>query len=461
MKISFFKCPLFILGSLFLYGCVSHPPRPNILFVLADDHRWDLIGKYHSIVKTPTLDELATRGTVFENAFVTSPICAASRATILTGLTERTHQYTFKKPPIAKQYLAKSYPYLLRQNGYLTGFVGKFGVKLDTSITLFDTLDKIKQAKTNEYEGKILPQSYYMSEKAIDFIETAQKKSGKPWMLSLSFWNPHAHDRDKHDQYHYPEEFDALYSDVRIPPSPLSHNRYFEVLPDFLQQSMGRERWEHRFGSEDTYQKMVKRHFRAITGVDKALGMIVSRLEALGIAGNTIVVYTGDNGYSLNDRQLAGKWFGWDEDLRVPLIIYDPRQKRTSTHEVKDVALNSDIAATILDYAGVEVPASHQGNSLKSLSEGKPTNLSGRDAFFFEHSHNPKGLIPSMEGVRNKVWKYVRFPDHGYEQLYYLPADPLEINNLAEGREHQEVLARLRHKTSDYIRQYIADRRSH
>ncbi|KMT63689.1 sulfatase [Catenovulum maritimum] len=429
--------------------------KPNILFLLADDHRWDLIGKIHPIIKTPNLDELANKGTFFSKAFVTTPICAASRASIVTGLTERTHDYTFLRPEVSPEDTAITYPKLLKEHGYKSAFIGKYGMALSGDLSAhFDYIKRLPISKTGVHNGKTIPQTYYMAELAKDFIEQ-NKNTDKPWTMSISFRNPHAHDRDKKDQYHYPAELESLYQDVTIPPAKFSSDEDFAALPDFLKKSIARERWHYRFGSEDIYQRMAKRHYRAITAVDSAVGMIYEKLKETGMAENTIIIYTGDNGYSMNERQLAGKWFGWDEDLQVPLIIFDPRQPKAQVRE--EVALNIDIAPTILDMAGVEIPKRYQGKSLTKIVAGGTEQW--RNEFFFEHMyHSKRADIPPTVGVRTDEWKYIRFYKNNYEQLYHLKKDPQESINLATSASHQRVLNTLRQKTNDYIDQYEAQR---
>ena len=429
--------------------------RPNILFILADDHRWDLIGKYHPIVKTPTLDKLAEQGLSFKKAFVTTPICGASRASILTGLTERTSDYSFHRPPVSEEDMAITYPVLLKQHGYKTGFVGKFGVETSGNIEQrFDYFKRSKMKRTDIHNGVERPQTYHFVELAKDFIEQ-NKNSGQPWSLSVSFWNPHALDPDKVNQYHYPAEFEDYYKDVTIPPAPSSSQADFEALPEFLQTSLGRKRWQYRYKTDALYQKMVKRHYRAVSAVDRGVGMLYDKLVEAGMAENTIIIYTGDNGYSLNNRQLAGKWFGWDEDLRVPLIIFDPRNRKAQERE--EIALNIDIAPTILDLAGIDLPTRYQGKSLVPIMAGEQPKW--RSEFFFEHLFSPKVYkIPPTVGVRTEDWKYVRYYRNKHEQLYDLKNDPGETKNLASQPQYQAVLNELRQKTDQYIDKYEAER---
>ena len=217
-------------------------------------------------------------------------------------------------------------------------------------------------------------------------------------------------------------------------------------------------RWKYRYSTDELYQKMVKRHYRAISGVDKAVGMIRQQLEKAGIADNTIIIYAGDNGYNINERQLAGKWFGWEEDLRIPLIIYDPRNKAAQGEENTNLVLNIDIAPTILELAGLNPPDSYQGRSLTPFLNGnKPTDW--RTEFFFEHMYQPKRVsIPPTVGIRTEDWKYVDFYKNGFQQLYDLRNDPQEKFNLAELPKFQSTLKMLSLKTDGYIERYEAQR---
>ncbi|WP_342807878.1 sulfatase [Alteromonas sp. M12] len=432
--------------------------KPNILFILADDHRWDMLGKYHPIVKTPNLDELADKGTLFKNAFVTTPICATSRVSILTGLTERTHDFTFGRPKTGIEESANMYPAVLKRGGYLSAFVGKYEIGLSgKDKDRFDFFKPLLQSKTEQYQGKSMPQTYYIAELAKDFIEQS-KDSNKPWTMSVNFWNPHAHDADLEDQYHYPEEFETMYADVTIPPAKFSDDATFQALPEFLKRSIGRERWQWRYDTPEKYQRMVKRYYRAISAVDKAVGMIYQKLEETGMADNTVIIYMGDNGYNLNERQLAGKWFGWEEDLRIPLIIYDPRNKNEHIPEAEKMALNIDIASTIVDLAGLDAPSSYQGKSLLPLLS-EPNEIDWREEFFFEHMYQPRRtFIPPTVGLRTEKWKYIDFYKNGFQQLYDLEKDPQEEFNLIDSIQHKDVVTELSQKVDQYIKTYEQQR---
>ncbi|WP_051287047.1 sulfatase family protein [Algoriphagus mannitolivorans] len=446
---------LFILTLFFLvlgkgYGQNS---RPNIIFILTDDQRWDALGfAGNPIIQTPEMDRLASEGTYFENAFVTTPICAASRASILTGLYERTHGYTFGQGDIKQPYMDQSYPVKLRESGYYTGFFGKFGVNYSGFQGLFDEGDDYDRngnfKDRRGYFFKTLGKdtvhlTRYTSQQAIDFIENAPEN--KPFMLSLSFSAPHAHDPAEL-QYFWSPEYDQLYEDVTIPEPLMNEDRYFLEQPEYVRTGENRTRWHWRYDNPEKYQHSVKGYYRMITEIDTEIGKIRKTLEAKGLAENTVIILMGDNGYFLGERQLAGKWLMYDNSLRVPLIVFDPREKGGKRNQ--SFALNIDIPATLLDLAGVSAPSSWQGLSLNSK------DLEKRKEFLTEHLWQTPIIAPS-EAIRTERWKYFRYVnDPGREELYDLKSDPLEKNNLAGNPEYRKKLDELRAKLKDLAFQY-------
>lgn len=420
-------------------------PRPNIIFILTDDQRWDALGYAgNTIIQTPNMDQLAKEGIYFKNAFVTTPICAASRASITTGLYERTHGFTFATPPLKQAYVANGYPKKLKDAGYYTGFFGKFGMQWeqqqDTAI-----FDEHFYAMPEGYFrltgaggfSKHIHLTDLTTDKAMDFIKNTP--AGKPFCLSLSYNAPHADDHTP-IQYFWPERNDSLYNNVTIPAPLLGDQRSFDALPPFIQDSlyMGRIRWYWRYDNPEKYQRMVKGYYRMISTIDDNLGRLRTLLSELKIADNTIIILMGDNGYFLGERGLAGKWLMYDNSLRVPLILYDPQAKRKATSEA--MALNIDIAPTLLDYAGVSIPPSMQGQSLRPFATKE---IPWRKEFLCEHLYN-LSYIPKSEGIRTAQWKYFRYVDHReVEELYDLQKDPMETINLVKNPKYKKQLQQM------------------
>ena len=436
----------------------SPETKPNIIFILTDDQRWDALGYAgNEIIQTPQMDQLAREGTWFSQAIVTTPICAASRASLFTGLHERRHRYTFQTAPISERFMQLSYPQLLRDAGYYTGFFGKFGVNYDHKDRLFDIIeDYDRNNQYRDYRGyyyKTLGKdtvhlTRYTGQKALDFIE--EIPADRPFCLSLSFSAPHAHDGAE-EQYFWQEETDHLYQDMEMPGPALAGDEYFEQLPKPVRDGFNRTRWYWRYDTPEKYQHSVKGYYRMIGGIDLEIANIRKKLKEKGLDKNTVIILMGDNGYFLGERQLAGKWLMHDNSIRVPLIIYDPRSK--GHNEIDDMALNIDVPSTILDLAGLEQPETWHGKSLYPLVNGTSGSIH-RDTVLIEHLWEFEHIPPS-EGIRTATWKYFRYiNDQSAEELYNLKNDPAEINNLADIDGHKTVLVSLRQKCSELGRSF-------
>ena len=426
---------------------IGQGKRPNIIFILTDDQRWDALGVAgNSIIQTPEMDALARTGTYFKNAFSTTPICAASRASILTGLYERTHGYTFQKPRLKQPYTDIIYPKLLKESGYHVGFYGKLGVVFDSANQYFNQSDFYDRGGSPDRRGYFYKKigkdtvhlTRYTGHQAQEFIRNAP--ADKPFCLSLSFSAPHGHDNST-DQYYWQDKSDDLYKNVNIPEPLLGEDEYFNRLPKEVREGFNRVRWKWRFDSPEKYQQMVKGYYRMITEIDNEIGMIRQQLKTKGINDNTIIILMGDNGYFLGDRQLADKWLMYDMSIKIPLIIYDPRVTKSST--VEEMVLNIDIPKTMMDMAGLVAPQNYQGKSLAPLMVNNNAHLN-RSAILVEHLwDNPD--IPSSEGIRTERWKYFRYRlINAPEELYDLKNDPLEKNNLASDIKYAKILDKLR-----------------
>jgi len=447
------------------------PERPNILFLLTDNQRCDMMGcAGNSIIHTPNMDKLADGGVRFTNAFVTTPICAASRASILTGLYRRKHEFTFLTPPLRTQFTDISYPALLRAVGYRTGFIGKFGIESNGKLLVENekiTLKKMFEHFDNfEHWGlfKGSPNGYFVEqtdgtkrhltditgEKAINFLRECNPD--QPFCLSISFNAPHAQDNAP-QQYFCPESVEHLYQDATIPEPENSDPAFFDAQPEFLKTSLSRERWYLRFDTPEKFQRMMKGLYRMVSGVDVVIGKILEEIENLGMDKNTIIIFMSDNGMFFGERGLSDCWLMHEESIRVPLIVFDPRaDKRVQGITPEQMALNVDIAPTILELAGLEVPQEMQGRSLAPLLDGG--NPEWRTDFLCEHLFEHL-RIPKSEGVRTERWKYIRYFEQQpvYEELYDLENDPHEARNLVGAPKYVKELEQLR-KRCDELLQY-------
>lgn len=435
----------------------NNEEKPNIIFILTDDQRFDAIGYAgNEYVKTPEMDALAKAGTYFNSAIVTTPICAASRASILTGLHERTHNFNFQTGNFREEYMENSYPTILKNNGYFTGFYGKYGVYYDDLDTQFDVYESYD--RNNRYHDRrgyfyktidkdTVHLTRYTGQQAINFID--QAPADKPFALSLSFSAPHAHDLAE-DQYFWQNTTDPLLQDVTIPKPALADDKYFEAQPKIVRDGFNRLRWEWRYETPEKYQHSLKGYYRMISGIDLEIKKIREKLKEKGLDENTVIIVMGDNGYFLGERQFAGKWLMYDNSIRVPLIVYDPRVKKHQ--DIDEMVLNIDIPHTIADLAGVKAPKTWQGKSLMPLVN-QETNTIARDTILIEHLWDFSEIPPS-EGVRTNKWKYFRYiNDKSIEELYNLENDPQEINNLIGKKKHKKVADKLRSKLEELIKE--------
>jgi arylsulfatase A-like enzyme len=379
-------------------GSASAPRRPNLVMILSDDHRNDMLGcAGHPILKTPNIDRLAAEGVRFAQASVTTPICCCSRAGVLTGMQMARHGVTNFVTPIRPTDWETSYPAQLRQAGYRTGFFGKFGVASDVApAELFDAVEGAPY-------GPFLfdpadPDSPHADEihtrAAEAFIKAHDAET--PFCVSLSFCSPHALDYQK-KPYQAAHAFDALYTDVTIP-TPQERGAPDEtVLLPFLRDGEGRRRFRHNFYGAERYQDSVKNYYRMISGVDAYVGRIRAQLEQSGFAENTVIIFMGDNGYFIGERGLEGKWLAYESSIRVPLVVYDPHLAAQHRGRVclRD-AHETDIAPTLLDYAGLARPQRVQGRSLRPLLDQSDT--AADKPWFFQHLF-VHDAIPRSEGV--------------------------------------------------------------
>lgn len=428
------------------------PPRPNIIFLLADDQRWDATGSAgNQIVQTPNLDALAREGVSFRNAYVTTPICAISRASIFTGEYARRHGILDFTTDFTQDQLSQTYPALLKAAGYYTGFIGKFGVGENMPAAMFDYWKGFPgqgNYLTRDEAGNPVHLTRLQSRQAIQFLD-AQTKD-KPFALSISFKAPHVQD-DVAIQF-IPETTDqGLYSNVTIPRPVTADDMYWESFPAFFKQNnLARYRWQQLFSTPEKFQSSVRGYYQLVTGLDRVVGEIRAELKKLDLDRNTIIIFSSDNGFFLGELGMAHKWYGMEPSVRVPLIVFDPRNPSGQGGRVENgIALNIDIAPTILDMAGAQIPAQMEGSSLVPLVHGK--NVSGwRTDFLFEHLF-PDPSIRRSAGVIGGRYKYLRYidPNPNYEVLYDLQADPNETTNYAADPAYRDILEKLRNRYSE------------
>lgn len=428
---------------------------PNIILLVTDDHRWDALGAYgNEIIETPHIDQMAGQGVLFENMFVTTSICAPSRATIMTGQYPSRHGIRDFGTSLTHDQLKQSYIGQLKSAGYRTGFIGKWGVGTppdpESPWLDYDKTFPGQGQYFHEQNGNKYHLTGMMGDQALEFLD--QHSSEKPFMLSVSFKAAHVQDSyDVSDAlYQFDPALGDLYNDVEIPLSPKADNRYYQQLPEFLKNSENRMRWAVRFWGPERAQESIKGYYRLISGVDRQVGRIRKKLEENGMDENTVIIFTSENGMYMGEYGWTGKWYPHEESLRIPLIVYDPRLNESQKGKRLDhMALTIDLAPTILDLANITPGVDMQGQSLVPLVQGERINW--RKEFFYEHLfEHPR--IPKTEAVRTGRWKYIRYVDQEpvYEQLFDLESDPLEVGNLMLSEGNKAIKKRMRRKWKEW-----------
>lgn len=473
------------------------PNKPNIIFLLADDLRWDALScAGNPVLKTPHVDRLAARGTRFTNAFLTTAICCVSRASILTGQYARRHGVNDFSTPLRS--FAETYPARLRSADYYTGFIGKWGVAaanrtyLQACAAEFDfwagdmgqssfwhsrtcnylvnrgTADRTeffcscppaaRQREGVEGNGPdsalidpVHAETEFVPAKIRSFLE--QRTPGKPFCLSVSFKAPHG------PWGGFAPRYAKNFEGVAIPRAASVSAEAARRQPAFLRASLGSDkglRYAEDTDLDGPRNQDLRKYYRLIEGLDFCVGELLRELDQRGLAENTVIIFTSDNGQLTGEHGLSGKWLMHEESIRTPLIIFDPRTPAAGRGQTSDaLTLNLDVAPTILDLAGVALPSAMQGQSLLPLLRD-PTR-SVRESFFYEHLYahhpNPPRHIERSEGVRTRDWKYVLYLDQTgphREELYDLLHDALEMNNLATAPSHQDRLRQLRQQHQQF-----------
>ena len=426
--------------------------RPNILVLISDDQRWDQLSYADKPLipelRTPNLDSLAGQGVYFRNAFVTTPICAVSRASIMTGRYASTHGMNHFKTPMTPDVLSKCYPALLHDNGYKTGVLGKWGMGIDGTEDIFDLFNA--WADQGKYfhdtdSGKI-HNAEWLAIKAREFLESCAPE--QPFCLTVCYKSPH--------HPYQPDERDKnLFDDVHIPKRETDTPEGYQAMaPHVMEKSLNRWCYFDERKDEATKNRFEKDFLRCVKSLDRSVGEIMQTLRDLNLDKNTVIIYLSDHGYLWGEHGLGGKWLLYEESIRIPLIFSGPCIPKSMQGMMLDhLALNIDIAPSILDIAGIPIPSEMDGMSLHSLLSGQ--HSPSRTDFFMEHVgivdvENP---IPDSRGVRSDEWKYIRYVnvEPEVEEMYHIRVDPLESHNLADDTNYIEIKDQLRERYNYYL----------
>jgi arylsulfatase A-like enzyme len=292
------------LSLCFLSACFALVAKqPNIVFFFADDQTSSSIACYgHPLVETPNIDRLAAEGTRFANSFVSQSICWVSRTTILTGLTGRSFGTPGQHDLATPESIKHLYPGILRKAGYRTGFAGKWHAKMPRGFKTSDYFEVYNQIGRNPFykkqpDGSLRHETDLIVDRGIEFLESQPKD--RPFALNMWFNACHAEDSDRRPGVgHFPWPFSVagMYEEDEIAPPRLNDPKIFESQPDFLKTTINRERFFWRWNTDRKYRINMRAYLRMVSGIDHAIGRFIKVLEEKGLADNTIIVYTADNG---------------------------------------------------------------------------------------------------------------------------------------------------------------------
>jgi len=407
--------------------------RPNIVFVLIDDQRYDAMGFMGKPwLKTPNMDRLAREGVQFENSFVTTSLCSPSRASFLTGRYAHCHGVMNNATPWLDSNL--TFLEILHAQGYRTGFIGKWhmpgeGVpdlanqgKVDRMVSFsfgtgqgrYNDCPLIIDGQKTKKKGYITD---VLTDYALEFLKDLDRYSydeddegiSRPFCLYLSHKAVHAF-------FNPPKRYEGVLKDAPLPRlEPQTRD-----LPLGLINAQQRSRFD----------KNVQGYYEALMAVDDSLGSVLDYLDAKGLSENTLVIYTSDNGYFWGEHGLTDKRYAYDEALLIPHLIRYPRLIPEGGKKVSEMVLNIDLAPTVLSAAGIEPPPVMQGRSWLDLAQGR--TMPWRDSFLYEYFRDPAFPNPRIKAVRTREWKYITYPDSKYpDEMYNLIEDPREKNDLA------------------------------
>ena len=492
------------VSSKFNFRNITPAARPNLLFIITDDHTAQAISAYGSrINKTPNIDRIAGEGARFNNAFCTNSICAPSRASILTGkyshkngVTDNRQVFNAGQP---------TFPRLLQQAGYQTAVIGKWHLHSDPKGFDYWNIfpgqgqyynpDLIEMGTEKRYHGYATD---LITDMSLNWLKNRNDK--KPFCLLYQHKAPHRNwmpppkylDKYKDVEIPLPETFWDDYStrsaaakeqemrvadhlvygfDLKLDPKLDTDENLREMWINTYARFDDQQKkiWDDAYREENEafyranlkgrelaewkYQRYMKDYLRCVDSVDENIGRVLDYLDDNGLSENTIVVYTSDQGFYLGEHGWFDKRFMHEESLHMPLLIrYPDRIRKGLVND--DMILNIDFAPLFLDYTGLEKPPEMQGESFSGLIDGTEKNW--RDAVYYQYYEYPAWhMVKKHYGIRTKRYKLIHFYyDIDAWELYDLEKDPHELNNIYDDPLNAPLVNELKHRMSELQKKY-------
>lgn len=459
------KIIFLLTGMLFtdiLFAQKSTSPKMNIIFILADDHRYDAMGFMKKIpgLETPGMDQLASEGAHLSNAFVSTALCSPSRASILTGQYAHTHRVVDNSAAMPPD--LKFFPQYLQQAGYQTAFFGKWhmGHADDMPQPGFNYWLSFQGQgvyndptfNINGKRGKQPAGSYttdLLTDYAVDWMNARDKS--KPFFVYLSHKGVHAefYPAKRHQgkyarlpvvcppsMYLTATDSSRTYGIMTAPATPVN----YRDIPRWVRDQ--RYSWhgvDYMYHGEIPFDVFYRRYLETLQAVDESVARVLNWVKENGQEKNTMIVYMGDNGFSFGEHGLIDKRHAYEESMRVPLLVWAPGMVKPNS-VVDQVVMNVDLAPSFLELAGVKKPAQIEGYSFIDLLKGKPESWK-RDKVYYEYyweSAFPQ--TPTTFAIRTDQYKYIFYQGvWDINELYDLKADPYEMNNLVRDTSHRKI----------------------
>jgi N-acetylglucosamine-6-sulfatase len=414
-------------------------PR-NVVFILADDHRYDAMGFMgHPWLKTPNLDELARNGAHLQNAFVTTSLCSPSRASILTGLYTHRHQVVDNYHAVKAGTVL--FPQYLQTAGYQTAFLGKWHMGntgdapqpgFDHWVSFEGQGEYLPEGQQLNVDGRKVPRKTYitdeLTDRALDWMKQRNRK--RPFFLYLSH-------KGVHSDFTPAERHRGLYAGKPLPEVPVAS---LSGLPRWVQDQ--RNSWHgvtYPYHSRLDLADYHQRYGETLMSVDESLGRVMAYLKQEGLFESTLVIYMGDNGFAFGEHGLIDKRTAYEESMRVPMLAHCPQMIAAGT-KVTQVTANIDVAPTVLSAAGLIPPKGFDGANLLPLLAGK--EVPWRKAFLYQYYWERNfPQTPTLFAVRGERYKYIRQQGlWDIDELYDLQQDPHETKNLIFAPEYQQIV---------------------
>jgi len=427
--------------------------RPNLVFVLVDDLRWDALGHAgHPFVKTPNIDRVAREGAIFENAFVTTPLCSPARGSFLTGQYVRTHGVRGNGDNGALSHKMTTFPRLLHDAGYATAYVGKWHMGNDDSPRPgFDRWVSFRGQGVYDdpplnIDGQQVAGKGYvtdlLSDHAAEFIR--KQTAAKPFCVYL------AH-KAIHGPFTPASRHAGLFADAAIRRSANAQDDLAgkPMLRRELPAAAPAKKAGKKKGPVGPGDELVRNQLRCLTSIDEGLGRVLQALEETKALENTLVIFTSDNGYFWGEHGLGDKRAAYEESIRIPMVARYPALIKAGTR-VSGMVLNIDIAPTMLAAAGLKAHPQMQGRSMLPLFAGKTKGW--REHFLCEYFMEQNfARVASWEAVRTSRYKYVHYLDlKDMDELYDLQADAGEMKNLIGEASAKGTLASMQKLLETY-----------